>query len=187
MTGRHRKNVPTFWLMTDERVSDAALLAAAAHLPKGRGGIVFRHYHTPRAARRALFERLRVVARRRRLVLMLAGDMGTAVAWRADGRHGRDNGPRHAVRPMLYSAPAHDVREVLAAGRGGVDLLFLSPLFPTRSHPGKRHLGCVRFAAIAGQARVPVMAMGGVRPAHRRWLGRIGAAGVAAIDGFTES
>lgn len=183
MTGRHRKNMPTIWLMTDERIADAALLAAAARLPSGRGGIVFRHYHTPAPARRALFERLRVVARRRRLVLMLAGDVRTAVAWRADGRHGR--GARRAVRPMLYSAPAHDRRELVAAERAGADMLFLSPLFPTRSHPGQRHLGRVRFAAIAGQARMAVMAMGGVRPAHGRSLGRIGASGLAAIDGLT--
>ena len=71
---RHRKKLPGLWRMTDERVKDASLLAAAARLPRGRAGIVFRHYRTEAVNRRALFEALRVIARRRRLVLMLAGD-----------------------------------------------------------------------------------------------------------------
>ncbi|MEQ6334088.1 thiamine phosphate synthase [Sphingobium sp. MK2] len=182
MTRRHRKKLPTIWLMTDERVADAALLVAVARLPKGRAGIVFRHYRTGEKARRALFDAVRVLARRRRLVLLLAGEGRTAAAWRADGWHGRDT--RRVVRPMLHSMAAHDVREVLAARRGRADLLFVSPLFPTRSHPGAGCLGRARFAALARQADVPVMALGGVKPGHRRMLRGIGADGWAAIDGL---
>ncbi|MFY9351702.1 MAG: thiamine phosphate synthase, partial [Sphingobium sp.] len=90
MRPRHRKSVPTLWLMTDERVPDAALLAAAARLPKGRAGIILRHYRTAPVERRALFETLRQIARRRRLTLLLAGSVREAAAWRADGAHGRD-------------------------------------------------------------------------------------------------
>jgi thiamine-phosphate pyrophosphorylase len=180
MRPRHSKSVPTLWLMTDERVSDAALLAAATRLPKGASGIVFRHYRTRPATRRTLFERLRVVARRRRLVLVLAGDARQAAAWRADGVHGD---LRRVARPLLRSRAVHDSREAVAAR--GAELCFLSPLFPTRSHPGAASLGRARFAALARQVDAPVMAMGGVRPAHRRMLRGIGAAGWAAIDGLT--
>lgn len=183
MTRRHRKNMPTIWLMTDERIGDAALLAAVARLPKGRGGVVFRHYRTPPGARRALFDAVRAIARRRRLVLMIAGDARMAAAWRADGWHGRD-GRGRVARPMLHSAPVHDLRERIAAQRARADLVFVSPLFPTRSHPGARTLGRVRFAALARGAVVPVMALGGVRACRRRMLRGIGAGGWAAIDGL---
>ena len=182
MTRRHRKKLPTIWLMTDERVTDAALLAAVARLPKGRAGIVFRHYRTEGKARRALFEAVRRVARRRRLVLLLAGDGRTAAAWRADGWHGRDT--RRAGRPMLHSMAAHDAREMMAVRRGRADMVFVSPLFPTRSHPGAASLSRVRFTALARQADRPVMALGGVQPGHRRMLRGIGAHGWAAIDGL---
>ncbi|QGP79633.1 thiamine phosphate synthase [Sphingobium sp. CAP-1] len=186
MQPRHRKNpparLPDLWLMTDERVADAALLAAAARLPKGGGGIVFRHYRTDPAARRALFEALRRIALRRRLLLLLAGPVRMAAAWRADGAHGRD--PKRATRPLLRSRPAHDAREVLAAC--GADLCFLSPLFPTRSHPSAPALGRVRFAALARRVEAPVMALGGVRAAHRGMLYGIGAQGWAAIDGLVD-
>ncbi|MEC3912861.1 thiamine phosphate synthase [Sphingobium sp. CR2-8] len=187
MRNRHRKKsfipLPALWLMTDERVEAAALLAAAARLPKGHGGIVFRHYRTEPAARRALFEALRAIARRRRLILLLAGSAREGAAWRADGVHGRDM--RGSTRPMLRSRAVHDTQEAVAARRVRADLCFVSPLFPTRSHPGAGALGRVRFAALARQVKAPVMALGGVRQAHRMMLDRLGADGWAAIDGLT--
>ncbi|MFC3443194.1 thiamine phosphate synthase [Sphingobium rhizovicinum] len=180
MSRRHRKKLPGLWLMTDERVSEAALLAAAARLPRGRAGIVFRHYRTQARQRRVLFEALRTIARRRRLVLMLAGSARDAAAWQADGVHGGDR--RASARPLLRSRPAHDRREAVEAR--GADLCFLSPLFPTRSHPGAPALGRVRFAMLAGGIDAPVMALGGVRRSHARMLRGIGADGWAAIDGL---
>jgi thiamine-phosphate pyrophosphorylase len=181
MTTRHRKTrLPGLWLMTDERVPDSVLLAAAGRLPKGAAGIVFRHYRTAPIPRRVLFNRLRALARRRRLVLLLAGDARQAAAWRADGVHGD---MRRVARPLLRSRAVHDAREAVAAG--AADLCFVSPLFPTRSHPGAGSLGRARFAALARQVDGPVMALGGVRAAHRRTLHGIGADGWAAIDGLT--
>lgn len=181
MTPRQRKSPPRLWLMTDERVSDDVLLAAARRLPRGRAGIILRHYRTDPRTRRALFDRLRAIARARRLVLLLAGPARQAAAWRADGWHGRD--ATRPTRPMLHSAPAHDAREV-RAGRAA-DLLLLSPLYPTRSHPSAPALGRVRFAVLARQARPAVLALGGVSAPHRRQLAAIGAIGWAAIDGLT--
>ncbi|NML11782.1 thiamine phosphate synthase [Sphingobium sp. AR-3-1] len=184
MDRRHRKKLPALWLMTDERVDAAALLAAAARLPKGRGGIVFRHYRTEPAQRRALFAALRSIARRRRLMLLLAGAARDAAAWRADGAHGRDG--RRTVRPLVRSRAVHDAREAVAARRAGADICFVSPLFPTRSHPGAGALGRVRFAALARQVDAPVLALGGVRGLHSVMLSMIGANGWAAIDGLTD-
>ncbi|WP_022683635.1 thiamine phosphate synthase [Sphingobium bisphenolivorans] len=182
MDRRHRKKLPAVWLMTDERVDDALLLAAASRLPKGRAGIIFRHYRTEGPDRHRLFARLKSIALRRRLTLMLGGSARQAAAWRADGWHGRDC--RRARRPLLHSAPAHDGREMEAARRAGADFLLLSPLFPTRSHPGGRSLGRARFGLLSRQARRPVIALGGVRAEHRRMLKALGAAGWAGIDGL---
>lgn len=179
----HRKKLPTIWLVTDERVEEAALIVAARRLPKGRGGILFRHYRTVGADRRALFDRLAAIARRRRLTLMLGGTAAEAAAWGADGWHGRD--ARKAGHPLLHSAPVHDARELQAASRAGVDLIFVSPLFPTRTHPGARTLGSVRFVGLASVAPVPVIALGGLRATHRPVLRVIGAYGWAAIDGLS--
>jgi thiamine-phosphate pyrophosphorylase len=182
MRARYAKNLPAIWLMTDERVAADALLKAAARLPRGRGGLVFRHYRTGKAERRALFERLAAIARRRRLLVLLAGPAWQAAAWRADGWHGAGLGA--GTRPLLHSMAVHDARELQAAERWGADLIFLSPLFPTRSHPRGKALGRRRFAALAYRATMPVMALGGVQMSHRRLLRGIGAGGWAAIDGL---
>ena len=183
MKARHRKNMPSIWLMTDERVPADMLLASAARLPQGQGGIVFRHYRTAPGERRALFDRVAEVARRRRLMLLLAGSAREAAAWGADGWHGRGEGG--SARPLLHSMAVHDARELRVAERAGADFIFLSPLFATRSHPRGRVLGRMGFAALAHKAVMPVVALGGVRGGHRRMLKGLGASGWAAIDGLT--
>lgn len=162
--------------MTDERLGDD-LWRAISRLPRG-GGIVFRHYRTPAAERRRLFERVRGVARRRRLVLVLAGPQRQAIAWGADGAHGRSPHLR-AARLLLRTAPAHDARELAQAARA--DLVFVSPIFATRSHAGARCLGPHRFAALARRAHQPVIALGGMDAAKAR---RVRAYGWAAIDAW---
>ncbi|HYE29588.1 MAG TPA: thiamine phosphate synthase [Allosphingosinicella sp.] len=161
-----RQPLPRLWLMTDERLGEG-LWRALERLPKG-SGVVFRHYGLSSGDRRKLFERVRKVAQRRRLLLLAANGL------RADGGHGgRGRGFR--------SASAHSLRELKTAERAGARLIFLSPAFATRSHPGGRTLGPVRFGLIARHARVPVIALGGVDARRARRLPhRYGWAGIDA-------
>lgn len=182
---RRERPLPRLWLFTDERVADDTLLASARALPQG-SGIVFRHYRTSRTARRALYDRLRAVAKRRRLVLLLAGRAQDAAAWQADGIHAGSTAHRlRGVRRGLRSTAAHDAKQLRAAERAGADLVFLSPVFPTRSHPGARALGPLRFGLIAKHARIPVVALGGMTAARFAHINALGAHGWAAIDGLT--
>jgi len=166
MPPRHPlRPLPRLWLMTDERMGEA-LWASLAALPKG-SGVVFRHYATPPGERDALFGRVARVARRRRLVLLRAGT-----------EHGRD--PRRSR--TLKTWPAHDAREVVAGRRAGADLIFLSPIFATRSHPGGHVLGRVRALGLVRLAGdVPVIALGGMNAQRFRSLAEH-VYGWAAID-----
>jgi thiamine-phosphate pyrophosphorylase len=155
--------------MTDERMGDGPW-AALERLPKG-SGIVFRHYSLPQGERRRLFQRVQQTAKARGLTLLVAGLPLPG----GDGTHGR---PGRGLR----SASVHNLRELKAAERAGVDFVFLSPVYSTRSHPGARVLGPQRFALIAHQARVPVIALGGMDAAKARRLG--GAHGWAGIDAW---
>ena len=174
---RARHPLPTLWLMTDERQGESLWRALDA-LPRG-GGIVFRHYGLKPAERRRLFGRVRAVARRRGLLLLLAGSPQLARAWRADGSHGPGRGDG------LRSASAHNLAEIRRAERDGVDLIFLSPLHPTRSHSGATPLGRVRFGLLARAARVPLIALGGMDAAKARGIRELGACGWAAIDAWS--
>lgn len=177
---RKRQPLPTLWMMSDERMGDA-FLPALARLPKG-AGLIFRHYATPPAERRALFEAARVICRRHRIRLILAGTPREATAWRADGAHGR--GQSASTRPTIRTAPVHNATEVRRAQLAGADLLFLSPVFPTRSHPGARTLGRRGLAALAQSAKLPVIALGGMTPARFKSLKSPNIVGWAAIDGL---
>jgi thiamine-phosphate pyrophosphorylase len=173
--------MPRLWLMTDERQGEA-LWKALDRLPAG-AGIVFRHYALPPDDRRASFDRVGVIARRRGLVLLLAGTPQLADAWGADGSHGR--GPAHG--DGLRSAPVHDLAEIRAAERDGADLIFLSPVFATRSHPGAPPLGPLRFGWLARQTDLPVIALGGMNGLRGRRLERRGAYGWAGIDAWSDA
>jgi thiamine-phosphate pyrophosphorylase len=165
-----RQPLPRLWLMTDERQGEA-LLPAIARLPRG-AGIVFRHYSLAPADRRALWERVRTAARGRGLTLVVAGSALPG----ADGAHNR------ACRG-LRTASAHSLREIRAAERAGAHLIFLSPVYATRSHPGAPPLGPRRFALLAHQAKLPVIALGGMDAQKARTLG--GAYGWAGIDAWS--
>ncbi|MPT48622.1 MAG: thiamine phosphate synthase [Sphingobium sp.] len=183
------KPLPSLWLMTDERLGDEALLAAVARLPKG-SGVVFRHYRTERTERRALFEKVRAIALRRRLVLLVAGEWPGGPMRRIAGRHtpgwmrGRRarGGAEKNKRAALLSMPVHDARDMVMARRAGADMVFVSPVFPTRSHPGGEALGAIGFGRLVRGADMKVMALGGMSVQRFRRLKGLGADGWAGID-----
>lgn len=182
---RHARALPRLWLFTDERIADAALLRAISRLPRG-SGVVFRHYGLGRAERRALFAAVAVFARRRGLMLLAVGEVVPGRG--ADGVHRPAHGRTRArarSRTGIVSATVHTQRDMAAARRARADILFLSPVFPTRSHPGGRTLGLWRFAALARRAHCPVIALGGITEARFRRLKPLGACGWAAIDALS--
>jgi thiamine-phosphate pyrophosphorylase len=147
--------------MTDERLGDR-LFAAVGRLPEG-AGIVFRHYSLGEDERRALFGQVK--AHRPDALLLLAGPAEQAQQWGADGSHGR--GPGRGLR----TAPAHDLAEIRAAETAGAALVFLSPVFATRSHADVPPLGREGFATLAAATRLPVIALGGMNEARYARLG----------------
>ncbi|WP_454278743.1 thiamine phosphate synthase [Sphingomonas sp. Marseille-Q8236] len=156
--------------MTDERLGDG-LWAALRRLPPG-SGVVFRHHATPHAERRVIHRRLWRITRARRMLLLVAGG-----GLPGDGVHkgGKGRG--------LRSWPAHDRAEAIAGRKAGADLLFVSPLFPTRSHPGAPSLGPDRAIRIGRGLGLALIALGGMDARRfRRLRGRFD--GWAAIDAW---
>lgn len=175
---RRYTSLPRLWLMTDERIGD--VVAAIAKLPRG-AGIVFRHYSTPPRERRALFEAVRRIAQRRRLMLLLADTPKRARSWGADGAHHRSALPSQGMR----SVAVHNGRDLRLAKRVRADLFFVSPVFATRSHPGGRSLGVGRLGLLAGSARGRTVALGGMTALKWRKVSALGLHGWAAIDALS--
>jgi thiamine-phosphate pyrophosphorylase len=172
MPKRQARSMPKTWLMTDERLGDA-LLPSIAALPRG-SGIVFRHYSLEANDRQKLLRIVSAAARRFGHILVVGGQPIATPLWHAVGRHGRVRG--------AMTAPVHSLREAIAAERAGATLLFVSPIFATRSHPNSTGLGRVRFGLLIRNLRVPVIALGGMTKSRARSLKAMKIYGWAAIS-----
>ncbi|GGC27904.1 hypothetical protein GCM10011504_02600 [Siccirubricoccus deserti] len=185
VTGRLRWpwRLPGLWLLSDpRRLPDPR--AAAARLPPGAAVVA-------RDLAPAVLAGLAAVARRRRLLLLVAGEGRLAL------RHGAglllpDRRPTTGLPAFLAArrrhrlvllAAAHGRAGLARARRLGADAVLLSPVFPTASHPGAPALGPLRWAALAARGGRPAVALGGVAGGN---AGRLPArtAGLAAIGGF---
>ena len=160
MTARHPA-LPRIWLVTDAR-NDAELDHTIARLPRG-SGVIFRHYHLMPNERAARLAQVRRLCRRFAHRLEIAG---------------QGYGPPAPHRTL---ATAHNLREIGRANRCGAQAVLISPVFPTRSHPGGPTLGRVRLLLHARRAQMPVIALGGM--SVRRFSG-LPVHGWAAIDGL---
>jgi thiamine-phosphate pyrophosphorylase len=172
MPKRQARLRPKIWLMTDERLGKA-LLPSIAALPRG-SGIIFRHHSLDANERLKLLRIVSASARRFGHILVVGGRPIATPIWQAVGKHGRVRG--------AMTAPVHSLREAIAAERAGAKLLFVSPIFATRSHPDNPGLGRVRFGLLIRNLRVPVIALGGMTKSRARSLKAMNIYGWAAIS-----
>lgn len=176
---RSRHPLSSLWLLSDAR-NDAGLEQALRRLPR-RSGFIYRHYHLAPEDRLARFRQLARIARTRGHRVILADSALTAKEWGAEGIYGAPLmlGPRRAG--LMTLATAHNAHEIAQAARMRADAVLLSPVYPTRSHPGAKALGPVRFLTLARLASMPVIALGGMTlPGARRIRWPVW----AAIDGL---
>jgi thiamine-phosphate pyrophosphorylase len=162
-------------------------------LPRRAAGVVARGPAPPEVR-----QGLARIARQRGLTLLIGADGRAALALRA-GLHlpdreggvagllpflaARRGGPRWAVLTLAV----HGRRGIARARRLRPALVFLSPAFPTASHPGAPALGPLRWAALARRLPCPAVALGGVAPATAGRLPVRLAAGLAAIGALSSA
>ncbi len=79
------------------------------------------------------------------------------------------------------AASCHSAAELRRAEQLGCDFALLSPVLPTRSHPGAPHLGWEKFAEIAAGSAIPVYALGGLTPSDMATAWQHGAHGIALL------
>lgn len=143
------------WLFTDDRIGDP--VAIARRLPRGTG-VVLRHHQLRPTERRSLYRRLQRVAASRGL--RLVDEAGGEVA------------------------RIHDGRELRRALGRRVPLIFVSALFPTRSHPGRPSLPRMRAATLARLTGGRALALGGMSGRRFRAVEALGFRGWGGIDAW---
>lgn len=177
--------LPRRWFLTDARLGET-VWAVLASLPRNVGVIV-RVKSLDRD--RELARQLIAACRKRRLTVLLAGPVRMAQQLKADGAHlaeaqTRRGSNRKPRRDFLLTAAAHSRPALIRAWRLRVDGVFLSPVFPTSSHPDAHTLGPLRFARLKQGLPVRVFALGGMNAATAKRLAPARPDGWGAIDGW---
>lgn len=180
-----RKPLPHLLYFTDP-VRTPHPEAIAARLPKG-SAIVYRAFGSPDADIVAL--RLKAIARRRGLTLLIGADESLAARVGADGVHLPERLASHAARMRarhpgwLITAAAHTPR----AARAQVDAVVVSAIFPSNSPSAGKPLGPMRLAQIVRISGCPVYALGGVSQTTAARLLATGVVGIAGVEVFLSS
>lgn len=195
--GSAAARLPVLWLFTDAtRLPEPGLAIARLpwRTPRHLFGVVFRHDGVE--GRAALARTLARQCRPLGIAIVVAGDarLAHAIGAGVHLRAGRPT-PLRRRRGTLLTSSAHTAAELQRARQAGADAIFLSPAFPTQSHPGAPALGAVRWAALTrqwrgqGAATSAILALGGVNGRVIRRLARgcqgagfIGASGQAANE-----
>ncbi|MBI5015168.1 MAG: thiamine phosphate synthase [Deltaproteobacteria bacterium] len=89
---------------------------------------------------------------------------------------------RRAHPGVLLGVSCHGAADVECASAAGADYAFLSPLFaPTSKTSSSPPLGREGFRAVASRSRLPLLALGGIRPERLEAAAAAGAAGAAVL------
>lgn len=88
---------------------------------------------------------------------------------------------RPLPQDFLVGASCHDESQIHQAQSAGADYVIVGPVLGTPSHPQTQALGWERFSRLAGLSRLPVYAIGGMRPEHLDKIRGLGGHGIAAV------
>ncbi|WP_265528197.1 thiamine phosphate synthase [Sphingomicrobium marinum] len=168
--------LPRQTLFTDERIGDA-LLPAIERLPAG-SGVVFRHKRLAAEERATLARKVAGICTRRALILSVSEDVALARSVGAAYIHKPTSDPDG----MRFTLPVHNQDEAAQARRSGAAIVYVSPVFPSNSHPGGQALGIEAAHDLARISGCPAIALGGMDQARFEAFGRDLFVGWAGID-----
>ncbi|THD74270.1 MAG: thiamine monophosphate synthase [Phenylobacterium sp.] len=181
-----RKGLPHLLFFTDPaRTPDACAIAET--LPRG-AAIVFRAFGAADAEAQAL--RLKAIARRRGLKLLIGADAQLAARIRADGVHLPERLAANSRRlkaahlRWIVTCAAHSLQAARRAGAFGADAAVVSAVFASRSPSAGAPIGPLRLAPLVRAAGLPAYALGGINNKTARRLKDAGLVGLAGVEGL---
>lgn len=163
-----------------------ALLRITAALERGLKLLQVRAKDWLPEARAAFAAEVVARAHARGARVLINADAGLAARIGADGVH-LTAGQLHCMKARpdlaLVAASCHDAADVRQAERLGADFAVLGPVCATPTHPGAALLGWEGFRSTAAMNRIPLYALGGLRPADLEQAMACGAHGIAMLRG----
>ncbi len=193
--GRPKDIAPAFFFTDDKRANNALDIAQA--LPP-EVGIVFRSLE-PEELRCTKTKQMAELAESQRRCMFvsqrpeLAHQLGATGVHLPEREAYRAKQIRRLFPSLRISTACHSFSVLSSLCRDSIDLIFLSPLFSTKSHPREAGLGVLKFAhwrnvALRRSSRKPLIyALGGINADNIHRLSATGADGYGAIGMFAEA
>ena len=175
-------NVPSLWYFTDEdKTKD--IINILHRLPT-YSGIVLRNYCSK--DRKTIIKNVLRLAKRKNFMVLMASHPRV---------HGNINGLhlpkweykcRRNTKEQIISVSAHSLKDKRKIINTKADIIFVSSIFHTNSHPKRKHLGIIRFGLLARSLARPVIALGGINNKNIKKLKHFPISGVAAIESLKQ-
>ncbi len=178
--------LPTLYAISNaaELGIEPFLVSLQAKLDVGLRLVQLREKSLPRGKLRELALRVIELAHARGAMVLLNGDIVLAQEVGADGvQLTATQLAELTERPPLdwCGASCHSAEELRQAEKLGCDFALLSPVMPTQSHPGSKHLGWKSFAAISAASTIPIYALGGLTQNDMETAWQHGAHGISLL------
>lgn len=130
-----------------------------------------------------------LLCKKYKAILLLNTDIETFLDKPADGFHLSSQMlmtiPSRPVEDnVMLSVSCHNEAEMSKAKQFNADIILLSPVKETKSHPGVKGIGWKKFTEIISGIKSPVYALGGMAEIDLEDAKKSGAQGVAAISSF---
>ncbi len=160
----------------------------------GVRGVLLREKDLPDRELLALARRIKALTARHGVRLLISGRVDVALAADADGVHlGGASLPPEAARRLIgreryMAVSTHSLAEARAAQESGADFITFGPVYhtPSKAVYGPP-VGMEALSEVCREIRVPVFAVGGMRPDNAALALSAGAYGVAAISAVIAS
>jgi thiamine-phosphate pyrophosphorylase len=155
-------------------------------------GIRWVQYRRKNGTRRQFYcgaEKLRDLTGRFGALFIVNDFADVALAVEADGVHiGQDDLPLREARKIMgekiIGVSTHNLKEALAAQKGGADYIGFGPIFHTVTKEAGRPKGPGPLVGIKRSIDIPVIAIGGITPLNAAQVFSTGCDSVAASSGI---
>jgi 8-oxo-dGTP diphosphatase len=87
----------------------------------------------------------------------------------------------------MIAASCHCQQDIERANELALDFIVISPVKQTTSHPNQAPMGWEQFKKLTDSAKIPVFALGGMKPIDIKEAQNYGAQGIAAISSLWNS
>jgi thiamine-phosphate pyrophosphorylase len=183
------KNLPKIFFFTDRKRLDD-VFEVVTNLPKN-SAVIIREYDLNFTKRLNFALKIRDIAKKNSLKILVGKDAKLAAKIKADGLHLSDlEGFRrfnhYLNKNLLVSYSCHSEKSIRKAQKYGCNLIFYSPIFPTKSHPNQKAIGVLALRKLTLKTKIPIYALGGVSIQNIKILRNSRVAGFGGISIFED-